>query len=101
MNAPQSSPPRFFVEVRASNASGLRRLRDYGYDFFSATAREAAPAEFTVDGLLTLDQIGRLVRDGYKVLVTADLESRARGRTEISEFPEWLAARRKSARRKP
>ena len=95
MNKSEPPPQRYFVEVYAGTADGLRRLREYGYDLFAATARETTKQAFAVEGLLTLDQVGRLVHDGYQVLVGATMESRARARTDISEFPEWLAQRKR------
>jgi hypothetical protein len=44
----------------------------------------------SIEGLLTLDQIERLVVDGYRVLVEEDADRRARGRAETVEFAEWL-----------
>ena len=44
----------------------------------------------SIEGLLTLDQIERLVVDGYRVLVDEDADRRARGRSETIEFAEGL-----------
>jgi len=43
-----------------------------------------------IDGLLTLEEIERLVVDGYRVLINEDADRRARARTETIEFEEWL-----------
>jgi hypothetical protein len=43
-----------------------------------------------IDGLLTIEEIERLVVDGYRVLVNEDADKRARARTETIEFQEWL-----------
>lgn len=108
---------RFFVRVFSSDTDGLARLAGSGLDLFRASAvaarasLRAAPqrAEVTssevpatadsleslssapyVDGLLTLEEIGRLVVDGYRVLVNADADRRARAQTETIEFDAWL-----------
>jgi hypothetical protein len=44
----------------------------------------------SIEGLLTLDQIERLVVDGFRVLIDEDADRRARARTETIEFSEWL-----------
>jgi hypothetical protein len=63
-------------------------LRALDLDLFKPTAREAVPTapgdpgragEFTVEGLLTLEEIGRLVSAGYRVLVHEDAAQKARG----------------------
>ncbi|HTE64663.1 MAG TPA: hypothetical protein VK736_00190 [Candidatus Binatia bacterium] len=42
----------------------------------------------SIDGLLTLDQIGRLVYDGYRVLV--ERHSEAVVRPNVIEFEQWV-----------
>jgi len=107
---------RFFVTVIASDRPALLRLRRYGFDLFRQTAqatstravalrasRDASGAtayeetakvtqarEFVIDGLLTLNEVSRLVDDGYQVLIRENDARRARARTEVIEFEEWL-----------
>ncbi|HEX2324178.1 MAG TPA: hypothetical protein VHQ00_02200 [Chloroflexota bacterium] len=79
---------RSFVTVIAGGREGLLALRALDLDLFKPTAREAVPTapgdpgragEFTVEGLLTLEEIGRLVSAGYRVLVHEDAAQKARG----------------------
>ncbi len=107
---------RYFVNVIAPDQAALQRLHQYGLDFFQASARvterkevvlaraqgaaRTAPLqptaktrearEFVVDGLLSLDEVGRLVEDGYAVLVQERDVQRARARAQVIEFQEWL-----------
>jgi hypothetical protein len=127
------------VTVIAGGREGLLALRALDLDLFKPTAREAVPTapgdpgrpgEFTVDGLLTLEEIGGLASAGYRVLVHEDAAQKARGQisprhgaaasgaggaaraapevapraTEAVGFEEWLQGmqepQRKPARRK-
>ena len=80
---------RFFVKVFAADPATLRRLRDYELDLFKATARERE-GDFAIDGLLTLDDVGRLVHAGYRVLVEEHSSKRARATAGTVGFREWL-----------
>jgi len=84
-----SAPMRYFVEVTAPDEHALRRLRDFGFDLFGSTAR-AAGDRFAIDGLVTLAETARLVEAGYPVLIKSEAPQ---GGVEVSEFPEWIAAR--------
>ncbi|MBA3766901.1 MAG: hypothetical protein H0W99_07915 [Acidobacteria bacterium] len=107
---------KFFVTVIASDRSILQRLSKYDFDLFRQTAkltdkrevtlrpirgqaktetyqetdnvREAR--EFVIEGLLSLEEIGRLVDDGYSVLVRENDKKGGRAHTEVIEFDEWL-----------
>jgi hypothetical protein len=109
---------RFFVRVFAADSEAFGRLPSYGLDLFRATAiaagaalraraelaaaaPAAGPADAAdaleglaeapyVDGLLSLEDIERLVVDGYRVLVNADADRRARAQTETIDFDAWL-----------
>jgi hypothetical protein len=109
---------RFFVRVFSADPAGLVKLAGSGLDLFRATAvgaraglqtvdqRSAAqpgslaegPADSIeslastayIDGLLTLEEIERLVVGGFRVLVNADADQRARAQTETIEFEAWL-----------
>ena len=85
-------PTRFFVTVLAKSKHDLMNLRAYELDLFQPTAKATAEDEFAIDGLLTLEQIGRLVQDGYRVLVNEEASKRARASTEVMPFQDWLRA---------
>jgi hypothetical protein len=86
---------RFFVKVYTQSKRALLDLQKYELDLFRSTARSAGPTSFDIDGLLTMEQVERLVRDGYSVLVEHHETSRSRAAREIAEFPQWLAERQK------
>ncbi len=107
---------RFFVTVVAPDRSRLQRLRSYDLDLFRETAKVAEKTEsvlgavretaaretyqptgktsqrqeFSIDGLLSLEEIDRLVEDGYQVLVKERDLKRSRAVTEGIEFQSWL-----------
>lgn len=109
---------RFFVRVFSADPAGLVSLAGSGLDLFRATAVGAKARLRTVDlrsapqprsqgegpddsieslalyayidGLLTLEEIERLVVGGLRVLVNADADQRARAQTESIEFEAWL-----------
>ena len=83
-------PQRFFVTVESSNRRALLELSKYGFDLFQATAKAIEEKQFMIEGLLTLEEIGRLVEDGYRVLVEEEASKRARARKEVVEFQDWL-----------
>ena len=99
---PSSNDRRFFVRIEAADEQALSALRGYGLDVFRASAvraaaaqraaraARAAPPPLSVDGLLTLEEVERLVLDGYRVTIESLASRRARGRIEVVEFEEWL-----------
>lgn len=107
---------KFFVTVVAPDRQMLLRLREYDFDLFQQTAKLTNRTEvtlrasraasdldayketdqvneardFVIDGLLSLDEVGRLVDVGYQVLVKENDKKRARAQTSVVEFSEWL-----------
>jgi hypothetical protein len=107
---------KFFVTVIAPDRQMLLRLGEYDFDLFRQTAqltnrtavtlratREAsnldayeetdqinAAREFVIDGLLSLEEVARLVDAGYQVLVKENDKKGQRAQTEVVEFSEWL-----------
>lgn len=91
---------RYFATIFAPSRKALLRLREYGLDIFEVTAREAKDGDakaaeteepgYSVEGLLTLEQVGRLAKDGYRVRVDDAADKRAHGRRQPIEFDEWL-----------
>jgi hypothetical protein len=100
---------RYFVTVYAPGREALLALSQEELDLFKPTAKEADVGELRIDGLLTLEEIGRLVDAGYRVLVQAHEAHRARGQvtprravagtvpgggapagTQAVGFEEWL-----------
>jgi hypothetical protein len=85
---------RFFVTVFARDAEHMRRLFEgRALDVF-ATRRDERKRP-AVDGLMTLEDVGRLVEDGYEVLV-AETDHPAEDLPR-ADFDEWLKATRADA----
>lgn len=107
---------RYFVEVIASDRRKLQRLSEYGLDLFRQTAKallfsrtllKAGPSttdlkacetsaqidesrELSIEGELSLEDIGRLVDDGYVVVVREYVGARAGRAKETITAEEWL-----------
>jgi hypothetical protein len=93
---------RFFVTIYASDKRALANLRNYDLDLIRATTAAvtavtaeaigvpAAAPNYSVEGLLTVADVERLVTGGYQVLVREDAAVRARARTQTISFEEWL-----------
>lgn len=81
---------RFFVTVQAPTRRALLELAKYDLDLFQPTVKVTQENRFTIEGLLTLDEVGRLVEDGYQVLVEEEASKRARARSETIEFQDWI-----------
>jgi hypothetical protein len=81
---------RFFVTVVAKSKDALLNLREYELDLFRQTSKVTEREEYVIDGLLSLEEIERLVRDGYEVAVRRHAEQRTPAQTEIVSFQEWL-----------
>ncbi len=86
---------RFFVKVYAQSKRALLDLHKYEFDLFQSTARATEDKRFHIDGLLTMEQVERLVRDGYSVLVEHHETRRSRAADEVAEFQQWLDERRR------
>jgi len=81
---------QFFVVVITPSQEAFTDLGAFEFDLFQQTAQRTKQKQYTVEGLLTLEQIGRLVEHGYSVLVEAESSKRARAPREVIEFPEWI-----------
>ncbi|HEY9660059.1 MAG TPA: hypothetical protein V6C65_16500 [Allocoleopsis sp.] len=106
----------FFVTIIASNQEDIRQLGKYGLDLFQQTSavtektqvhmrsirdqvgiatyektdRMTEAQEFSIQGLLTLAEIGQLVEDGYSVLVRESAMKRSPVQTGGIDFQTWL-----------
>jgi len=85
---------RFFVKVFASGKRQLLQLQKFDFDLFQPTAR-IREGEAVIEGLLTMEQVERLVKSGYRVLVEEDSSRRSRAR-DVVELEQWLQERRKA-----
>jgi len=85
---------RFFVTVFARDTEHLRRLFERGALDLFATRRDEQERP-SIDGLITLEAVGRLVEEGYEVLV-AETDHPA-DELPRADFDEWLKATRADA----
>jgi hypothetical protein len=87
--------PKFFVKVIAPDKTSIVNLRKYKLDLFRSTATSTQEKKFTIDGLVTLDEVGRLVEDGYRVIVEEESSRRARSQIHAVGFKEWIKSKEK------
>jgi hypothetical protein len=78
-------PKRFFVRIEAPDDQRLRKLLGCGLDLFAARSDASG---HRIDGLITLDDVGKLVEAGYQVLVCET--SRPRHKHRFIGAKEWM-----------
>jgi hypothetical protein len=79
---------RYFVTVRSTGQRAFQTLGDFGFDFVHGSFKRS-PYGGTVEGLLDLEQVARLVERGYEVTVSEPTERRTRAH-EVITFDEWI-----------
>jgi len=87
---------KYFVEVIASNKQQLINLQKLELDLFQPTAKSINDNEFKIDGLITLDDINKLVENGYKVLVKKESMKNTPAIEETISFADWSEMTKKS-----
>ena len=80
---------RYFVTVTAPSSDRLKDLATRGLDLFMSTAHKKR-GEAVIEGLMTLTEVGQLVKEGYRVTVDETMESRARAVGETTTLDAWL-----------
>jgi hypothetical protein len=81
-------PSRYLVRIAARDEQALRSVLKRGLDVTSV--EEAQAGAFRVRGIVTLEAIGRLVNDGFEVLVNGPVQ--ASSPIETTTFEEWSTA---------
>jgi hypothetical protein len=84
---------RYFVVIFARDAAALRALQKFELDVFPPTAKRAGADKeysYSIDGLLSMPEIEKVVKAGYRVQIEDPIEKRARGAGNVAEFPQWL-----------
>ena len=84
---------RYFVVIFARDRDAMRSLQEFDLDVFPQTAKQGdrdADFPISIDGLLSMDEVERVVEAGYRVLIQEAAEKRARVGGKAAEFPEWL-----------
>jgi hypothetical protein len=81
---------RFFCTIFAQDQKHLIALNRQEVDVFQPTARITDQKEYVIEGLLTLEEVTKLVDNGYRVLVEEDASKRARAMEFITSAEEWI-----------
>jgi len=81
---------KFFVTVIGNSKRALLDLQKADLDLFQATSKVNKEKEFVIEGLLSLEEVGKLVEQGYRVLVEEEQSKRARAPRETIEFQQWI-----------
>ena len=93
---------RYFVVIFARDAAALRTLQRFELDVFPPTAKRAGADKeypYSIDGLLSMPEVEKVVKAGYRVQIEDPLEERARGAGNVAEFPQWLEQMEEIVRR--
>jgi hypothetical protein len=92
---------KHLVKVRARSRKALVKLQEIsaelpeGLDLFRSTATKASAKEYTIDGLLTSEQVQHLVEQGYRVDTDEAASLALETPPAFIEFEDWMAERRK------
>ena len=78
-------PNRFFVTIVANDRQRLQDLFGRGLDLFAARSDKSG---HRIDGLIILEDVGKLVEAGYQVLVAETARPRREHRFIGAE--EWM-----------
>jgi hypothetical protein len=89
----------FFCIIFAQDQKHLIALNRQGVDVFQPTARITDQKEYVIEGLLTLEDVVKLVDNGYRVLVEEDASKRARATEFITTAEEWIKEFEESQKR--
>lgn len=81
---------RYFVTIFAPDSESALRLPDYGVDLVHGSARRIDDKGSSVEALVTLDEVSRLVDGGYRVLVEEESSKRARATSQVVGLERWL-----------
>jgi carboxypeptidase T len=82
---------KYFVEVTAPTKQALINLQKLELDMFSPTAKTTDKNEFTIEGLVTSEDVDRLVKKGYKVLVKKESPTSTPAVSETASLSDWIA----------
>lgn len=92
----------YFVIVYAPTPDSLRALQKFELDVFPQTSKRNPGREeypYSIDGLLTIEQVEKIVKAGYRVEIQDPAEKRMRAVGNVTEFPQWLAGMKKIMKR--
>ena len=81
---------RYFVDIFSSNKQQLLSLQKFELDLFQSTVKTLETNEFSIEGLITLDDVNKLVAKGYKVVVKKQSPSTSPATSEIMSFSDSI-----------
>ena len=81
---------RYFVEIFSPNKQQLLSLQKFELDLFQSTVKTLETNEFSIEGLITLDDVNKLVAKGYKVVVKKQSPSTSPAVSEIMSFSDSI-----------
>lgn len=90
---------KYFVEIMASNKHQLINLQKFELDLFPPTVKkDDNKNKFTIEGLITLDEVNKLVENGYKVFVKKEAIKKTPATEEVVPFQNIIEKREQSFR---
>jgi carboxypeptidase T len=82
---------RYFVEIAAPSKQALIGLQKLELDLFQPTSKANVDEnKFTIEGLITLEDVGKLVEKGYSVLVKKQSTPESPAILESTSFRDWV-----------
>jgi hypothetical protein len=81
---------RFFCVIFAKDRKHLIGLNQLDVDVFQPTARITEKQEYVIEGLLTMEEVAKLVDNEYRVLVEEDASKRARASEVTASADAWI-----------
>src|SRR4051812_2556505 len=79
---------RYFVVITSPNKQQLVSLQKLELDLFQSTVKTLDKNEFSIEGLITLEEVNKLVEMGYKVLVKKQSPNSSPANSQIMSFSE-------------
>jgi hypothetical protein len=90
---------KYFVEIIAPDQKMIIDLQKFELDLFQTSVKtNTEKKEFSIEGLITLDDVNKLTQSGYKVLVKKEAPKRTPAVDETSSFQNWKMMAEKSLR---
>ena len=82
---------KYFIEITAPSKQALIGLQKLELDLFQPTSKARVDENrFTIEGLVTLEDVGKLVNAGYRVLVKKRSTPDTPATMEKASFGDWV-----------
>jgi hypothetical protein len=90
---------KYFVEIIAPDQKKLIDLQKLELDLFQPSVKtNKEKKEFSIEGLITLDDVTQLTQGGYKVLVKKEAPKKTPAVNEMVSFQSWKTTAERSLR---